>query len=154
MNEWLNKSPEVVQPASSISPSSLTPHVSVSSNETTLYDNNGSGFFSSNNRNITVGHSCCETNQQKGNAKKRWLRQAISEDQCDSPCGQSDSPTLSVSLAPPKKRKLPRESLSTEGSPPTTPTRNSPALVSSQVNNLFNYNFYVDLFIIFIFRLQ
>ncbi|XP_044727517.1 inactive histone-lysine N-methyltransferase 2E isoform X2 [Chrysoperla carnea] len=59
-----------------------------------------------------------------GNAKKRWLRQAISEE-CDSPNSRPESPHAPEMIAPPKKRRLARESLSSEQSftPPTTPTR-------------------------------
>ncbi|XP_031778266.1 uncharacterized protein LOC100114564 isoform X3 [Nasonia vitripennis] len=58
-----------------------------------------------------------------GSAKKRWLRQAISEE-CDSPNSSSrpDSPPSEM-LAPPKKRRIARESLSSDNyTPPTTPT--------------------------------
>ncbi|XP_026687579.1 mucin-5AC-like [Diaphorina citri] len=57
-----------------------------------------------------------------GCAKKRWLRQAISEE-CESP--RSDSPTpLGESAGPLKKRRLARCSLSSDDknfTPPTTP---------------------------------
>lgn len=86
MNEWLNKTD--IQSASAISPSSLTPHIHTSSE----YDTN-TGFYTPA-KNLSVisqggGTSgFCEspaTVQPSGSAKKRWLRQAISEDQCDSP---------------------------------------------------------------------
>lgn len=58
-----------------------------------------------------------------GSAKKRWLRQAISEE-CDSPNSRPESPPLlSEKVAPPKKRRIARESISSENyTPPTTPT--------------------------------
>jgi histone-lysine N-methyltransferase MLL5 len=86
MNEWLNKVPEPVHSASSISPSSLTPHI----NTSTDYDSNV-GFYTPGKSLVALAQvaSFCDTNvQPRGNAKKRWLRQAISEDQCDSPSGR------------------------------------------------------------------
>ncbi|XP_017787501.1 PREDICTED: LOW QUALITY PROTEIN: histone-lysine N-methyltransferase 2E [Habropoda laboriosa] len=57
-----------------------------------------------------------------GSAKKRWLRQAISEE-CDSPNSRPESPPPSEMVAPPKKRRIARESLSSDNyTPPTTPT--------------------------------
>lgn len=56
-----------------------------------------------------------------GSAKKRWLRQAISEE-CDSPNSHPESPPSEM-VAPPKKRRIARESLSSDNyTPPTTPT--------------------------------
>lgn len=85
MNEWLNKSD--IQSASAISPSSLTPFSHAGSE----YDTN-TGFYTpvKNLSTLTQGGSSgfCEspaTVEPRGSAKKRWLRQAISEDQCDSP---------------------------------------------------------------------
>ncbi|XP_046681254.1 inactive histone-lysine N-methyltransferase 2E-like isoform X2 [Homalodisca vitripennis] len=65
-----------------------------------------------------------------GATKKRWLRQAISEE-CDSPNSRPDisnSPTEHA--APLKKRRLARESISEDHSftPPTTPTHTAEAL--------------------------
>ncbi|XP_018575451.1 uncharacterized protein LOC108914194 isoform X2 [Anoplophora glabripennis] len=121
MNEWLNKVPEPIHSASSISPSSLTPHLSNSSE----FDAN-SGFYSPAKNLTTLAQAVnyCDSNvQPRGSAKKRWLRQAISEDHsCDSPSSRPDSPPISDMVAPPKKRRLPRESISSETSPPTTPT--------------------------------
>ncbi|XP_068231023.1 microtubule-associated protein futsch isoform X4 [Palaemon carinicauda] len=67
-----------------------------------------------------------------GSAKKRWLRQAISEESetphfnglCPSPNSRPDSPTgVGDYITPLKKRRLARESMSSEQSstPPTTP---------------------------------
>lgn len=84
MNEWLNKVPDPIHSASSISPSSLTPHMGNSSE----YDTN-SGFYSPAKNLSTLAQAVnyCDSNvQPRGSAKKRWLRQAISEDHsCDSP---------------------------------------------------------------------
>nr|XP_018900678.1 PREDICTED: uncharacterized protein LOC109032830 [Bemisia tabaci] len=56
-----------------------------------------------------------------GFAKKRWLRQAISEES-ETPAG--GSPFIEQAVGPLKKRRLARESMSSEQSftPPTTPT--------------------------------
>lgn len=57
-----------------------------------------------------------------GSAKKRWLRQAISEE-CDSPNSRPESPPSEMVVAPLKKRRIARESLSSDNyTPPTTPT--------------------------------
>lgn len=53
-----------------------------------------------------------------GFGKKRWLRQAISEE-CDAPHGQCSPPCPPDNVTPLKKRRLARESLSSD--PPTTP---------------------------------
>lgn len=84
MNEWLNKVPDPVQPASSISPNSLTPHVSSST------DLDMNSFYSTPSKNLAAlaqAAAFCDVSlQPRGSAKKRWLRQAISEDHsCDSP---------------------------------------------------------------------
>jgi len=70
---------------------------------------------------IPSNNSCIAVST--GSAKKRWLRQAISEE-CDSPNSRPESPPLlSEKVAPPKKRRIARESLSSENyTPPTTPT--------------------------------
>lgn len=47
----------------------------------------------------------------------------------------TDSPTINDTVAPPKKRKLPRESLSNDNSPPSTPTSTGAAKVSVQPNH-------------------
>jgi adenosine/AMP kinase len=130
MNEWLNKVPEPVHSASSISPSSLTPHI----NTSTDYDSNV-GFYTPGKSLVALAQvaSFCDTNvQPRGNAKKRWLRQAISEDQCDSPSGRPESPPISETIAPPKKRRLPRESLSNDITPPSTPTSLAPSASNNE----------------------
>ncbi|XP_072385367.1 uncharacterized protein upSET isoform X3 [Diabrotica undecimpunctata] len=123
MNEWLNKVPEPVQTASAISPNSL---VSPTNN---MDVDSSSGIYAAS-KNLM---SFCEANiQPRGSAKKRWLRQAIREDHsCDSGSGRPDSPPISDMVAPPKKRRLPRESLSTDNSPPSTPTGPVPLLVNN-----------------------
>nr|CAI5865072.1 unnamed protein product [Callosobruchus analis] len=117
MNEWLNKTPEPVQSASSISPSSLVPHINNNPDDAT-------GFYTPNKNLAALAHAAtfCDSAPTRGSAKKRWLRQAISEDHCDSPSSRPDSPPISDMVAPPKKRRLPRESLSNDASPPSTPT--------------------------------
>lgn len=66
------------------------------------------------------GNTVCPVST--GSAKKRWLRQAISEE-CDSPNSRPDSPPTNEMVAPPKKRRIARESLSSDNyTPPTTPT--------------------------------
>ncbi|CAH1976738.1 unnamed protein product [Acanthoscelides obtectus] len=117
MNEWLNKTPEPVQSASSISPSSLMPHINNNSDDAT-------GFYTPNKNLAALAQAAtyCDNTPTRGSAKKRWLRQAISEDHCDSPSSRPDSPPISDTVAPPKKRRLPRESLSNDASPPSTPT--------------------------------
>jgi len=83
-----------------------------------------------------------------GSAKKRWLRQAISEE-CDSPNSRPESPPLlSEKVAPPKKRRIARESLSSENyTPPTTPTLlltsetvpNNKSLCSTEVSFILDF---------------
>lgn len=87
-----------------------------------------------NNNNNNGGSSGgCPT----GSAKKRWLRQAISEE-CDSPNSRPESPpSLSETVAPPKKRRIARESLSSENyTPPTTPTMLLPTEAASNNRSL------------------
>ena len=77
----------------------------------------------------TAGNSGCTGNT--GSAKKRWLRQAISEE-CESPNGRPESPVGEVVVAPPKKRRFARESLSGDNyTPPTTPTMIAPDVNSA-----------------------
>lgn len=71
-------------------------------------------------RQTIPGNSSCSGST--GSAKKRWLRQAISEE-CDSPNSRPESPPSEMVAAPPKKRRIARESLSSDNyTPPTTPT--------------------------------
>ncbi|XP_076300170.1 SET domain-containing protein upSET isoform X2 [Lasioglossum baleicum] len=74
-----------------------------------------------------AGNTGCPVSS--GSAKKRWLRQAISEE-CDSPNSRPESPPASELVAPPKKRRIARESLSSDNyTPPTTPTMLHPEAV-------------------------
>ncbi|XP_031829889.2 SET domain-containing protein upSET isoform X2 [Nomia melanderi] len=74
-----------------------------------------------------TGNTVCPVSS--GSAKKRWLRQAISEE-CDSPNSRPESPPASEMVAPPKKRRIARESLSSDNyTPPTTPTMLHPEAV-------------------------
>lgn len=113
MNEWLNKSPEPQQS-------------NIEQPE----------FYSKSLATLVQAASLCDSppqsNQKGGNAKKRWLRQAISEE-CDSPCSRPESPPSEM-VAPPKKRRLARESVSSEQSftPPTTPTMLVPPMNSAE----------------------
>ncbi|XP_012257783.2 uncharacterized protein LOC105687044 isoform X3 [Athalia rosae] len=80
-------------------------------------------------RQTIPGNSSCSGST--GSAKKRWLRQAISEE-CDSPNSRPESPPSEM-VAPPKKRRIARESLSSDNyTPPTTPTLLSSEHVLSQ----------------------
>lgn len=89
-----------------------------------------------NNNNNGSGSGGCPT-VSTGSAKKRWLRQAISEE-CDSPNSRPESPpSLSETVAPPKKRRIARESLSSENyTPPTTPTMLLPIEAASNNRSL------------------
>ncbi|KAK0167562.1 hypothetical protein PV327_004943 [Microctonus hyperodae] len=77
-----------------------------------------------------------------GSAKKRWLRQAISEE-CDSPNSRPESPPSEM-VAPPKKRRIARESISSDNyTPPTTPTlliSDSGATNTNMCNSENDYN--------------
>ncbi|XP_070157688.1 uncharacterized protein Upset isoform X1 [Polyergus mexicanus] len=88
---------------------------------------------SGNNNNNNNNGGGCPT----GSAKKRWLRQAISEE-CDSPNSRPESPpSLSETVAPPKKRRIARESISSENyTPPTTPTMLLPTEAASNSRSL------------------
>ncbi|XP_014608250.1 PREDICTED: uncharacterized protein LOC106788994 isoform X1 [Polistes canadensis] len=78
---------------------------------------------------MITGNNACPVST--GSAKKRWLRQAISEE-CDSPNSRPESPPPSERVAPPKKRRIARESLSSDNyTPPTTPTMLLPEVVST-----------------------
>ncbi|XP_054016683.1 uncharacterized protein LOC128897055 isoform X1 [Hylaeus anthracinus] len=77
-----------------------------------------------------AGNNACPVSS--GSAKKRWLRQAISEE-CDSPNSRPESPPPSEMVAPPKKRRIARESLSSDNyTPPTTPTMLPESLPTSR----------------------
>ncbi|KAF7995176.1 hypothetical protein HCN44_004648 [Aphidius gifuensis] len=75
-----------------------------------------------------------------GSAKKRWLRQAISEE-CESPNSRPESPPCEIVAAPPKKRRIARESMSSDNyTPPTTPTHLIPDNNYIINNNIHNNN--------------
>lgn len=106
MNEWLREAPEQSVEFSCTS-KNLASLASL--------DNTANGNCDSSPQRVS--------SQMSGSAKKRWLRQAISEE-CDSPGspGRPESPHSEM-LAPPKKRRTARESLSSDNyTPPTTPT--------------------------------
>lgn len=93
---------------------------------------------------VVPGSTVCPVST--GSAKKRWLRQAISEE-CDSPNSRPESPPASEMVAPPKKRRIARESLSSDNyTPPTTPTMlipesapNNRSLCPAEVCFYFHY---------------
>lgn len=153
MNEWLKESPDPPQTnISQMSPLPALPSVSLPNSINTLCRssdfplptdpsaeflsqsyaakslatlvqaaNSVSGICDSppQRRQIVTGNNVCPVST--GSAKKRWLRQAISEE-CDSPSSRPESPPLNET-APLKKRRIARESLSSDNyTPPTTPT--------------------------------
>ncbi|EFN88544.1 Histone-lysine N-methyltransferase MLL5 [Harpegnathos saltator] len=93
----------------------------VGGNNSTAVNNHFNNINNNNNNNNNNNAGGCPAST--GSAKKRWLRQAISEE-CDSPNSRPDSPpALLETVAPPKKRRIARESLSSDNyTPPTTPT--------------------------------
>jgi histone-lysine N-methyltransferase MLL5 len=132
MNEWLKESPEPQSQTCETRGSEFGPEQS-------------SEFLSQNYAAkslatlVQAAHSVsgiCEATPQRGrqgapvgapsasggSAKKRWLRQAISEE-CDSPNSSRPESPPSEMVAPPKKRRIARESLSSDNyTPPSTPT--------------------------------
>uniref|UniRef100_A0A0C9RDS7 Mll5 protein n=1 Tax=Fopius arisanus TaxID=64838 RepID=A0A0C9RDS7_9HYME len=149
MNEWLRESPDVPQPPPKTLPVVSTT-LPVSKDSPKTNDQLSSEYL---NQSINYGtkslatlvqaansvSGICDSPPQRkgapcvnaqnpqcpvssGSAKKRWLRQAISEE-CDSPNSRPDSPPSETVAAPPKKRRIARESLSSDNyTPPTTPT--------------------------------
>lgn len=120
MNQ-LNKSTDFLSP-NDPSPEFLTQSYAAKSLATLVQAANSvSGICDSppQRRQTIPGNSSCSGST--GSAKKRWLRQAISEE-CDSPNSRPESPPSEM-VAPPKKRRIARESLSSDNyTPPTTPT--------------------------------
>nr|XP_012218339.1 PREDICTED: LOW QUALITY PROTEIN: uncharacterized protein LOC105669787 [Linepithema humile] len=106
----------LVQAANSVSGICDSPLQRKQQQATVISSNNNNN---NNNNNGGGGPVAAST----GSAKKRWLRQAISEE-CDSPNSRPESPpSLCETVAPPKKRRIARESLSSDNyTPPTTPT--------------------------------
>lgn len=78
MNEWLNKTPEAL-------PNTTSPLL--------LHINNTEVETNSNLN--TPLKSAGNESGPKGSAKKRWLRQAINEDKCESPQGMFKSIIIS-----------------------------------------------------------
>lgn len=129
MNEWLKESPD---PTSS---QSQTSSPVISKPEETpagdFYSSAAAKSFATLVQAANTVSNICDSPPQKdkknaasGSAKKRWLRQAISEE-CDSPNSRPESPPST--LAPPKKRRFARENLSSDNyTPPTTPTMSGP----------------------------
>ncbi|XP_024943695.1 uncharacterized protein LOC107270539 isoform X2 [Cephus cinctus] len=153
MNEWLKESPDPpqthmpqVSPLPALPPAPLTTPISQLTRPTDFLSptdpspefltqnyaakslatlvqaaNSVSGICDSppQRRQTVSGNSL--SSGSTGSAKKRWLRQAISEE-CDSPNSRPESPPSEM-VAPPKKRRIARESLSSDNyTPPTTPT--------------------------------
>ncbi|XP_066992672.2 inactive histone-lysine N-methyltransferase 2E isoform X2 [Anabrus simplex] len=130
MNEWLNKSPDL---PSNSTPSTILPPSSGSTEGLegfASYDKSLATLVQAATRVGMNGSSSAQRSGSDpgvGSAKKRWLRQAISEE-CDSPTAVCTSPNSRPEsppyVAPLKKRRLARESMSSEQSftPPTTPT--------------------------------
>ncbi|KAJ8666829.1 hypothetical protein QAD02_008491 [Eretmocerus hayati] len=121
MNEWLKETPE--------SQSQSTELSSTESSEFLSQNYASKGLATLVQAASSVSNVCDSTPQKicssapTGSAKKRWLRQAISEE-CDSPnSSRPESPPTIDRVAPPKKRRIARESLSSDNyTPPTTPT--------------------------------
>ncbi|KAK2589277.1 hypothetical protein KPH14_007830 [Odynerus spinipes] len=91
---------------------------------------------------IVTGNNSCPVST--GSAKKRWLRQAISEE-CDSPNSRPESPPPSEMVAPPKKRRIARESLSSDNyTPPTTPTMLVPEAASTNRSLCTNEDDFIE----------
>ncbi|XP_063227659.1 treacle protein-like isoform X2 [Bacillus rossius redtenbacheri] len=103
MNEWLNQPP-------------TPPEVMVDS-----------ALALSHNKCLVQGQGVTHAKAGSGSAKKRWLRQAISEEGevGGSPNSRAESPPGSDCVPPLKKRRFARESMSSEQSvtPPLTPTQ-------------------------------
>ncbi|KAK7067416.1 hypothetical protein SK128_020384, partial [Halocaridina rubra] len=133
MNEWLNETVDPVMPVCSLSGISDclsgVPTCYMRSPATPLRRscsvNQGS-----------IQGTVLNMDMPGGSAKKRWLRQAISEETespqynglCPSPNSRPDSPTSGGDyITPLKKRRLARESMSSEHSstPPTTPVHSA-----------------------------
>ncbi|XP_063991595.1 uncharacterized protein LOC135170030 [Diachasmimorpha longicaudata] len=149
MNEWLRESPDLSQlpprtlplvstiPVSKESPKGSDQLSSDYLNQSMNYGtkslatlvqaaNSVSGICDSppQRKSVVCGNNSLNSQclVSSGSAKKRWLRQAISEE-CDSPNSRRDSPPSEIVAAPPKKRRIARESLSSDNyTPPTTPT--------------------------------
>lgn len=77
MNEWLNKAPETAQSGNATSPSIFLPNLNQMVEDGAIPGSAGKTLSAL----AQVATFCDSPSQQRGgNAKKRWLRQAISED--------------------------------------------------------------------------
>ncbi|KAK8720975.1 hypothetical protein OTU49_013002 [Cherax quadricarinatus] len=132
MNEWLNENVDPVLPGGNITGVAELP-----SGVPTCYMRSPATPLrrSSVNQTVIQG-TLLNLDMPGGSAKKRWLRQAISEETesphfnglCPSPNSRPDSPTGGGDyITPLKKRRLARESMSSEVSstPPSTPVHST-----------------------------
>lgn len=146
-----SNNPSAIRPTDFLSPTDPSPEFLTQSYAAkglaTLVQaaNSVSGIIDSPQRKQTTNtNSTCPVSS--GSAKKRWLRQAISEE-CDSPNSRPESPPNEIVAAPPKKRRIARESLSSDNyTPPTTPTLLVPDSAnanSTLINNEVIFRFYI-----------
>ncbi|XP_042225569.1 uncharacterized protein LOC121868730 isoform X3 [Homarus americanus] len=132
MNEWLNENVDPVLPGGNITGVAELP-----SGVPTCYMRSPATPLrrSSVNQSVIQG-TILNLEMPGGSAKKRWLRQAISEETespqfnglCPSPNSRPDSPTGGGDyITPLKKRRLARESMSSElsSTPPSTPVHST-----------------------------
>lgn len=132
MNEWLNETVDPVMPVGS--PSGVT-EVHSTGVPTCYMRSPATPLRRSTSVNQVVSGTVLNLDLPGGSAKKRWLRQAISEETespqlnglCPSPNSRPDSPTGGDYITPLKKRRLARESMSSEQSstPPSTPVHST-----------------------------
>ncbi|XP_047495883.1 mediator of DNA damage checkpoint protein 1-like isoform X3 [Penaeus chinensis] len=132
MNEWLNETVDPVMPVGS--PSGVT-EVHSTGVPTCYMRSPATPLRRSTSVNQVVPGTVLNLDLPGGSAKKRWLRQAISEETespqlnglCPSPNSRPDSPTGGDYITPLKKRRLARESMSSEQSstPPSTPVHST-----------------------------
>ncbi|KAK6639778.1 hypothetical protein RUM43_008053 [Polyplax serrata] len=131
MNEWLSKSPEHSTQDFSPTPEATTlnaqsesslppgaPKLSNLSNRLFNFPIDSKSIDAGKDSRIILDGRGTGSGTPAGFGKKRWLRQAISEES-DAPQGQSSPPCPPDNVTPLKKRRLARESLSSD--PPTTP---------------------------------
>ncbi|XP_045620704.2 uncharacterized protein upSET isoform X1 [Procambarus clarkii] len=132
MNEWLNENVDPVLPGGNV-----PGVVELPSGVPTCYMRSPATPLrrSSVNQTVIQG-TLLNLDMPGGSAKKRWLRQAISEETespqfnglCPSPNSRPDSPTGGGDyITPLKKRRLARESMSSElsSTPPSTPVHST-----------------------------
>ncbi|XP_071539077.1 uncharacterized protein upSET isoform X2 [Panulirus ornatus] len=132
MNEWLNENVDPVHPGGNLNGVAELP-----AGVPTCYMRSPATPLrrSSMNQGVIQG-GFLNLDMSGGSAKKRWLRQAISEETespqlnglCPSPNSRPDSPTGGGDyITPLKKRRLARESMSSElsSTPPSTPVHST-----------------------------